>query len=509
MHWTSSDPETVSVNDVGKITALKCTEANKPVIITVTTDDLGFTDTCEITVTPIRATGVAVQPTAKSLENGRTQRLIATVAPLNADDRTVVWSSSNEAVATVDENGLVTAKASSGSAVITATTSDGGFTASCTITAIPVRISKVELSAENVEVMRTNTVNVTAALSPIDAEYATIEWISADTATATVADTSADGAVSGTITGVKLGTTAITLKVTDYTGAEFTDVVYVTVKPIAANTLTLNHESTHQMRTGKVEVFTLTPDPLNADIVSCTWTKSSDAVTIEQIANEPLSVRVIAGATAGTARVSAQVNDGYQTRSIFCDITVSEAISVNVSANHELNTVGNDIVWTASAASAIGEVSYQVSVKKDSVDFTAFTASGSTYTIQDAAAGTYEITVVATDTTGESDTATNTVTVSESITFRTFASEEYSYVIIENGAGAGKDGAAVKLVSAAPATVTIPAYMHGTPVTRIDTEAFMNQTALQRVNMPNTVKVIGARAFKGCTSLNELEPYAP
>jgi hypothetical protein len=80
----------------------------------------------------VHVTGVSLNQTATSLKVGETITLTATVAPANADNKNVRWSSSNESVAIV-ENGKITAKAE-GTAVITVTTDDGSKTASCTVT---------------------------------------------------------------------------------------------------------------------------------------------------------------------------------------------------------------------------------------------------------------------------------------------------------------------------------------------------------------------------------------
>ena len=81
----------------------------------------------------IHVTGVTLDQNSLSLEEGDTQQLTATVAPSNATDQSVSWSSNNTSVATVSSSGLVTA-VSAGSATITVTTTDGGKTDTCAVT---------------------------------------------------------------------------------------------------------------------------------------------------------------------------------------------------------------------------------------------------------------------------------------------------------------------------------------------------------------------------------------
>ena len=81
----------------------------------------------------IPVTGVSLDESSITLDVGGNQTLTATVTPEDATNKKVCWSSDNEAVATVSEDGVVTAVAG-GTAVITATTHDGLFTASCTVT---------------------------------------------------------------------------------------------------------------------------------------------------------------------------------------------------------------------------------------------------------------------------------------------------------------------------------------------------------------------------------------
>ena len=135
--WESSNTEVATVDANGKVTA----EGEGEATITVTTEDGSKTATCVVTVTAatVPVTGVTLSQNQASLYYNRTPNtltLTATVAPDNATNQAVTWTSSNSTVATVDQNGVVTAVAP-GTATITVTTADGGFTATCTVTVRP------------------------------------------------------------------------------------------------------------------------------------------------------------------------------------------------------------------------------------------------------------------------------------------------------------------------------------------------------------------------------------
>jgi uncharacterized protein YjdB len=133
--WTSSDTDVASVHD-GLVTAKKAGTA----VITVITEDGNFTAVCAVTVTqPV--TGVELNKSSLTLQVGESEGLLAAVLPDDATNKQVVWTSSNSSVASVSQNGAVTAL-KVGTAVITVTTADGGFTATCAVTVVP---NKIEL----------------------------------------------------------------------------------------------------------------------------------------------------------------------------------------------------------------------------------------------------------------------------------------------------------------------------------------------------------------------------
>ena len=117
---------------------------------TVTATNAYGSDSKEFTLTidqqgTIHVTSVSLDKTSLELTEGGTGTLIATVEPNNATNKNVTWESSNTSVATVDANGLVTA-VSAGTATITVTTADGGFTATCEVTVKPAEYTVTVLT---------------------------------------------------------------------------------------------------------------------------------------------------------------------------------------------------------------------------------------------------------------------------------------------------------------------------------------------------------------------------
>lgn len=87
----------------------------------------------EETTTPVAVAGLSVNPTTLTVSEGRTESIVANVVPVNATNKSVTFTSSDETIATVTPQGVVTGVAE-GSATITATTVDGGFTATTVVT---------------------------------------------------------------------------------------------------------------------------------------------------------------------------------------------------------------------------------------------------------------------------------------------------------------------------------------------------------------------------------------
>ena len=168
--WRSHNSNVATVDENGVVTAL----SEGTAIITVITQDGARTATSTVTVVSqeqeqeVSVASVSLNITETTLTIGDTKELVATVEPYNATNQNVTWTSSNPDIATVDENGRVTAVAQ-GTATITVTTEDGNHTANsivtvvCAITCEGVVINGVRWAKRNVDAPRT------FAASPEDA----------------------------------------------------------------------------------------------------------------------------------------------------------------------------------------------------------------------------------------------------------------------------------------------------------------------------------------------------
>jgi len=150
-------------------------------------------------VAPVKVEGVSLNASELALYAGQNYQLTATVTPANATNRHVVWSSDNSAVATVDANGNVTG-VGPGTAVITATTADGGKTAAATVTvtlASPLAISAATSVMEPEETQATIVTGKKAG--------ETLQFASSNETVATVDS-------SGVVTALQPGQTTVTVQ---------------------------------------------------------------------------------------------------------------------------------------------------------------------------------------------------------------------------------------------------------------------------------------------------------
>ena len=203
VNWSSSAPSVAAVDENGSVTAV----ADGTATITVTTDDGGYTASCVVTVIqPV--TGVTLAPDILSMKVGdEPAQLTANVLPAGASDKTVIWTSSAPSVAAVDDNGRVTAVAD-GTATVTVTTRDGGFTASCEVTVIqPVTGVRLEPSHLSLYVGCTPA-TLTATVLPAGASDKTVAWSSSDPSVADVDE-------NGSVTAVGEGSAEITVTTRD------------------------------------------------------------------------------------------------------------------------------------------------------------------------------------------------------------------------------------------------------------------------------------------------------
>lgn len=175
--------------------------------VTITAKAGNYSASCVVTVKSVKVTGVTMSPTSLSINIGETSTLSANISPANATNKSVTWSSSNSCV-TINANGVITG-VSAGSATITVTTSDGGFTATCSVTCKAVAVTSITLSPESLSLyLGGSKASVTATVAPDNATDKTVTWSIDKTSIATI---SASGSTVE-VTPVAAGTATLTAK---------------------------------------------------------------------------------------------------------------------------------------------------------------------------------------------------------------------------------------------------------------------------------------------------------
>ena len=316
--WSSSDTSVATVSDNGLVTGIDDGTAS----IIVTTNDGAFTDTCEITVETINVTGVSLMNCpAADLVIGTTHQLTAEVSPANAYDQSIVWSSSDDAIATIDDNGLITA-VSEGSVTITVTTTDGAFTDICEITVVTIPVTDVTISecpASDLEVGATHQLSYTVL--PEDAINKIITWSSSDDAIASVDE-------NGLITAVSDGLATITITTDD---GGLTDVCEVNVIPVQVTGVILSDCPTENVNVGDTIQLTAIISPENAANQTVNWT-SSDA-SIAEVDSEGRLTAI----SVGSALITVTTEDGSYSDA--CTVLVDDATNVSPDIEVDFNEI--------------------------------------------------------------------------------------------------------------------------------------------------------------------------
>ena len=292
--WSSDDTNVATVSSNGVVTAVKAGTA----YIKATTTN-GKSATCVVTVNA-KVSGVTLDRANYALYESETVTLKATISPDNASNKEVTWSTSDASIATVS-GGVVTAL-KAGKVTITATTVDGGKTATCAIE-VWAHVASLTLDKTEASMNEGETVALKCTINPSDAHNQNLTWSTSDADVATVNN--------GTVTGVNVGTATIT--VTSEDGAK---TATCTVTVLAVVTGVKLDRSTLKIMTGQTGNITANVLPAKASNKNVTWTTSDASIaTVEN--------GIVTGVKAGTATITAKTEDGGFTDS--CVVTITDA----------------------------------------------------------------------------------------------------------------------------------------------------------------------------------------
>ena len=281
----SLNEDVATIDEQGNVIAKAYGKAR----IMATSEDGEFTDICEFDVFE-HVTGVNINSSNLNLKIGENKTLEAIIKPEGKTDGQIKWSSSDIDVAEVDDSGTVKAKAK-GTAIITVTTVDGGYTASCEVK-VYQPVTSLDLNIKSLTLNTGETQQLIATVLPVDADNKNVIWTSEDETVAKVDD-------KGKVTGVKAGLVWIYAESED---EGYRDGCLVTVnQPVTG--LKLNKSSITFNQIGDTEQLTATVLPEDATNKDVDWSSSNQSVAI-------VSNGLVVCSGFGTAVIYATTVDG-------------------------------------------------------------------------------------------------------------------------------------------------------------------------------------------------------
>ena len=324
LSWSSSDPTVATVAD-GVVTPVKAGAA----MITVITEDGEHSATCKVTVIQ-PATGITLDKQKVVLVGAATEQLKAAVVPAEAN-QTIVWKSSNESVATVDQTGKVAA-VSKGAATITVSTEDGTYSQDCAVTVSnPATNLTVDQSVLGLKKGEEGTVKVSLA-GTLAGEVDETNLALDDTGASKAFKVVDNGDGSYTVTALKTGSGSFVI-----TAGSLSQTVSVTVTN-PAQKVELNKTSLSFTVVDASTKLSATVSPADADDTTVSWTSSDSSVaTVKDGVVTPLK--------AGTVTITATCGDKTAT----CAVTVAAKTIAGVAGSN-----GTDVSVSAENNVAAG-----------------------------------------------------------------------------------------------------------------------------------------------------------
>ncbi len=312
--WTSSKPSVATVDESsGIIKAL--TEGST--VITVKTQNGGFTASCTVTVySKVPVTGIALDRREYTVSVGEIQQLVAAVAPQNASEKGIVWSCDNTSVLAFDQKGRFKGL-KAGTAILTATSVDGNFSDQCKITVTqPVTGVRITTTAVKLAVGKAKALEWT--VFPENATNKKVTWKSSEPSVATVTQ-------SGVVTGVSEGVTVISVTTVD---GGFTSTCNFTVYvPVTGVSIVHNAQNTTEFNVYKGNTFLLSADvkPANATNKTVSWVSANTSIATVNEAGQ------VTGVGKGVVNITCTTADGaYKATCTVNVIQPVESITLDV-----------------------------------------------------------------------------------------------------------------------------------------------------------------------------------
>jgi len=346
MNFTSSDPTVATVDSNGRITGIKEGSA----VITVSSNNNSIKAEANVSVykkgevTVVEGNSYTTTdypssvstPKEKSLTLGATVLLEPTVSPSGAVD-SIRWLSNNPKIATVDENGLVTAKGIGTTEIVASTVNNLTSVTRVTVGNFSVGLSKIYITTKYTYLVAGSpTKQLFVAYEPVNASNPSVQWTSANPEVVEIVNQ------SGVIKAKGSGSTTITAKTTD---GKLSDTITVEVgggvATVPVKSISVG-AATRELFVGSTDTLSPIFNPSNATYKAVSYSSSD-----ESIATVDLDTGKVIGLKEGTVTISVRTKRENISTSVTYTVKNNPAVSVELSETVANLAIGDSMTLSA------------------------------------------------------------------------------------------------------------------------------------------------------------------
>lgn len=312
IEWLSENTNVATVSETGCITAVGVGSTK---ITARAVDGSGVKAYCFVDVKGISVSQIQLPQDYLEMEANENYQLTYSILPTNATDKTVTWSSSNQDVAIIDNNGMIRTLNIGETIIKVASNSNPDVNAICKLVVIPTLVESISITPNNISLHVGQTATLNTTITPDSATDKKVAWASDNESVVIVSDL-------GVVSAISIGSANIIVTAKDESGV-FAKCL-VNVVPTIAESIQIDEPVSTSLKVGEKIQLTATVYPESTTDKSIIWSSSNEIIASVD------NYGIVTAISEGNVTITA-TNSAGQTDEI--NLVITNNYTINVSAN--------------------------------------------------------------------------------------------------------------------------------------------------------------------------------